>query len=142
MGKKWKIQRLVLLCVFCTLWKERNQRSFESKEIIDHVLKFTFICNLLWWIWMIIDGVSMTMLNLIDWLGSWRSFCFYCPFFFVLLLSFLCLQSMCFDVLLLNVVNTFVLFFCHFFSHESLVFIKDFMVVCRIELLAITSLVW
>lgn len=85
MGKNGR--RLVGLswCVyFWTLWNERNQRSFESKEMFDHLLKFFFLCNLLLWVRVYIDGGSLTMIDFIDWL------CLSCRggFFFFFLLPF------------------------------------------------------
>ena len=56
--------------VFWTLWKERNQKSFESKEMFDHTLKFSFLCNLLLWVRMYTNEGSLTMLGFIEWLGS------------------------------------------------------------------------
>lgn len=59
----------------------------------DQALKLTFLCNLLLWTRMYIDGDSLTMIDFIYWLGSsWRGFCFCYPFFFVLPLDVLCAQ--------------------------------------------------
>ena len=53
-------------CVFWTLGKERSQRSFESKEMLDQALKLVFLCTLLLWVRMYIDGGSLTMFDFIN----------------------------------------------------------------------------
>lgn len=45
-----------LVVCFWTLWKERNQRSFKSKEMFYQSLKLTFLCNLLSWVRSYVDG--------------------------------------------------------------------------------------
>lgn len=53
--------------LFCSLWKERNQGVFESKEMSNQVLKSTFLCNLLLLVRMYIDGGSLSMIDFMDW---------------------------------------------------------------------------
>ena len=66
-GKKQKkFWRVIMSCVFWTLGKERSQRSFESKEMLDQALKLVFLCTLLLWVRMYIDGGSLTMFDFIN----------------------------------------------------------------------------
>ena len=50
--------------------KDKNQRSFESKELYNHSLTFSSLGNLLLWVRVYINESSLTMLDFIDWLGS------------------------------------------------------------------------
>ena len=38
------------LCLFWTIWKERNRRALNNVELLDQELKFHFMCNFLEWV--------------------------------------------------------------------------------------------
>lgn len=79
-----------MLCVFWILWKAWDQRFFESKEISYQAEKPTFLCNLVSRI-RYIDGESLTMIDVVDWLGSFV-FVAFSFFFFTFSLYFLSLE--------------------------------------------------
>ena len=55
-GKKRKrVWMVAPLCLFWTLWKERNRASFENETSI-HRLKFTFLCTL--WSWATLNSID------------------------------------------------------------------------------------
>ena len=39
----------VVMCLFWMVWKERNSRAFNDKELSDQGMKLAFLCNL--WAW-------------------------------------------------------------------------------------------
>ena len=46
-GRKWKkVWRVASLCLFWTIWKKGNRRSFENVELSIQRLKFLFLSNL------------------------------------------------------------------------------------------------
>ena len=47
--KKKKAWRTAPLCLFWTVWKERNDRVFDNKELSNKGIKLAFLCNL--WAW-------------------------------------------------------------------------------------------
>ena len=67
-GKRNKVWRAVPLCLFWTIWKERNRRSFENVELFVQRLKFLFLCTLLSWTNLFIE--NSFLVDFIDWLGS------------------------------------------------------------------------
>ena len=51
MRKKWKTAwRAPYLCLFWTLRKERNRKSFNDVEQLDQAIKFYFISRFLDWV--------------------------------------------------------------------------------------------
>ena len=65
--KAWKV---ALLCLFWSIWRERNRRAFENCEYSDHSLKSSFL-YLVWdWVRLSIGEGSLLMLNFVDWLGA------------------------------------------------------------------------
>ena len=76
--KRNKVWRAVPLCLFWTIWKERNRRSFENVELFVQRLKFLFLCTLLSWTNLFIE--NSFLVDFIDWLGSREYFCFPYPF--------------------------------------------------------------
>ena len=57
--KQKKVWGVAFLCLFWTIWKERNKRLFENKEFFDQRLKFLILCNLLSWTKLFIDESSI-----------------------------------------------------------------------------------
>ena len=68
--KRKKVWRATSLCLFWTIWKERNKRSFENMELSIQRFKFLFLCSLLSWTNMLIEHTSMSLVDFIDWLGT------------------------------------------------------------------------
>ena len=58
------------LCLFWTIWKEINRRSFENMELFIQRLKCLFLCNLLTWTKLFIGERLMFIVDFIDWMGS------------------------------------------------------------------------
>ena len=67
--KRKKVWSATPLCLFQTIWKERNRRSFENMELSVQRLKFLFLCSLLSWTNMFIEHTSISLVDFIDWLG-------------------------------------------------------------------------
>ena len=63
--------------------KERNKRCLEDVVQMDQVLKSSFLCLLLDWVRVDLNEATMSMIDLINWLGV-------CRFFFFFFLPFLC----------------------------------------------------
>lgn len=59
-----------LLCLFWTIWMERNSRMFENKEQSVQAFKFSFICNVWMWCKLYIVPSPLSSVDLVDWLGS------------------------------------------------------------------------
>ena len=54
---------------FRTVWRERNIRAFENKEVIVHRIKMNFLYNL--WVWTLVlwfQGPS-SIVDFVDWLS-------------------------------------------------------------------------
>ena len=85
------------LCIFWTVWKERNKRCLEDVVQMDQVLKSSFLCLLLDWVRVDLNEATMSMIDLINWLGVCRFFFFsFCLFFaFILLLTLMPLHMTC-----------------------------------------------
>ena len=58
------------LCLFWTLWKERNRRAFDNEDLLDQRLLTRFLCNLMYWTNLYIGEGPFSLFNFIDWLGS------------------------------------------------------------------------
>ena len=68
--KQKKVWRTTPLCLFWTIWKERNRRYFKNVELSIQRLKFLFLCNLLSWSNLFIENTTLFLVYFIDWLGS------------------------------------------------------------------------
>ena len=44
------------ICLFWTLWKERNKEAFENETFSVHRLKSTFVCIL--WLWVKLNSID------------------------------------------------------------------------------------
>ena len=62
--------RAVPLCLFLTIWKEKNKRSFENMKLFVQRLKFVFLCNLLSCTNLFIKHTFMSLVDFIGWLGT------------------------------------------------------------------------
>lgn len=59
----------VPLCLFWTIWKEKNMRAFENIEKGDQAIKQSFVYVFCGWVRVYI-GDSSLLLDFIDWLSS------------------------------------------------------------------------
>ena len=57
---------LAPLCLFWTVWKERNRIAFDNEELSIHRIKNSFVCNFWTWTKLYIDG-SLPLINFFDW---------------------------------------------------------------------------
>ena len=64
--KRKKIWRAAPLCLFWTIWKKRNRRSFENVEFSIQRLKYLFLCNLLTWTKLFVGEKLMFIVDFID----------------------------------------------------------------------------
>ena len=71
--KRKKAWNATPLCLFCTLWKERNRRAFEDIELTDQAILQSFLYKFLDWIWVNVDSSSWSLLDFIDWLWCKKS---------------------------------------------------------------------
>ena len=71
MGKSHKKVWLVTpLCIFWTVWKERNLLVFDNKDLSIQRLKNYFVCNLWSWSRVSVDMSPISLVSFIDWLNS------------------------------------------------------------------------
>ena len=68
--KHRKVSRVVPLCLFWTVWKERNKIVFNNEALSTQRLKNSFVCNLLSWAKSSIAVGPLTLFNFVEWLGS------------------------------------------------------------------------
>ena len=67
--KRKKVSRAALLCLFWTVWKERNNRVFDNKELSDQGIKLVLLCNL--WVWSkLCAALGSSVVDFVDWLGA------------------------------------------------------------------------
>ena len=68
MGKRRKkAWQMALLCIFWSVWKERNRLAFGDEDLSLQRLKYSFVCNL--WSWVIAESYS-SLVSFVDWIGS------------------------------------------------------------------------
>ena len=65
--KAWQVAPL---CIFWTVWKERNLLVFGNEELSLQRLKTSFVCNLWSWGRLFVDLSPFSLVSFIDWLGS------------------------------------------------------------------------
>ena len=65
-----KVWQAASLCIFWTVWKERNLIVFDNEELSIQILKLVFICNLWSWFRVFVDMWLVSLVSFIDWLGS------------------------------------------------------------------------
>ena len=71
MGKKRKkIWNSIPLCIFFTIWKERNRVAFRGGSLAIQKLKNSFVYNLWSWARVYIGGESLSLLDFLEWLAS------------------------------------------------------------------------
>ena len=69
-NKRKKAWKVVPLCIFWSIWRERNRRAFEDRENLDQTIKFFFL-YLFWdWIGVYMGDCVTSLIDFVDWLGS------------------------------------------------------------------------
>ena len=71
MGKKRKkIWKSIPLCIFWTVWKERNRLTFGGGVLNIQNLKNFFVCNLWSWARLYIGEESLSLVGFLECLAS------------------------------------------------------------------------
>ena len=71
MGKtRKKAWQMAPLCIFWSIWKERNLLAFGNEELSLRRLKYSFVCNLWSWIRVFIVLSPSSLVSFFEWLDS------------------------------------------------------------------------
>ena len=68
--KRKKIWKSIPLCIFWTVWKERNMLAFRGGELNIQKLKNSFVCSLWSWARLYIGKERMSLIGFLEWLAS------------------------------------------------------------------------
>ncbi|RVW22247.1 LINE-1 reverse transcriptase-like [Vitis vinifera] len=68
--KRKKIWKSIPLCIFWTVWKERNRIVFRGGSLDIQKFKYYFVCNLWSWAKVYIGEESHSLLGFLEWLGT------------------------------------------------------------------------
>ena len=68
--KRRKAWMAASLCLFWTVWKERNRIAFVNEDISIQRMKNSFVYNLWSWSKSCLDVGPLPLINFFDWLGS------------------------------------------------------------------------
>ncbi|KAJ9693798.1 hypothetical protein PVL29_009659 [Vitis rotundifolia] len=68
--KRKKIWKAIPLCIFWTVWKERNRLAFRGGELNIQRLKNSFVCNLWNWAKVYLDEESFSLIGFLEWIAS------------------------------------------------------------------------
>ena len=70
MGKKRKkIWKTIPLCIFWTVWKERNRLAFRGGLLAIQTLKNSFVCSLRSWAKLYRGEESSSLLGFLEWVA-------------------------------------------------------------------------
>ena len=67
--KRKKGWRAALVCIFWTVWRERNLIMFDNKNFSAQRMKSSFLCNLWSWSNMYMVDSPKTLVDFLTWLG-------------------------------------------------------------------------
>ena len=71
MGRKRKrIWTSIALCIFWTVWKERNRLAFRVGSLAIQKLKNSFVCNLWSWARVYLGEESSSLFGFLEWLAA------------------------------------------------------------------------
>ena len=71
MGKRRKkVWQMAPLCIFWTVWKERNRLAFGDEDLSLQRLKYSFVCNIWNWVRGSLAESHSSLVSFIDWIGS------------------------------------------------------------------------
>ncbi|WJZ93749.1 hypothetical protein VitviT2T_012666 [Vitis vinifera] len=68
--KRKKVWTSIPLCIFWTVWKERNRLAFRGGFLSIQKLKNSFVCNLWSWARVYIGEESSSLIGFLEWLAS------------------------------------------------------------------------
>ncbi|RVX20164.1 hypothetical protein CK203_004515 [Vitis vinifera] len=70
-GKKRKqIWKFIPLCIFWTVWKERNRLAFRGGVVNVQRLKNSFVCNLWNWAKVYLGEEAFSLIGFLEWIAS------------------------------------------------------------------------
>ena len=70
-GKKRKrAWQMAPLCIFWSIWKERNRLAFGNEELSLQRLKYSFVCNLWSWVRVSLVESPSSLVSFLDWIDS------------------------------------------------------------------------
>ena len=91
--KAWKAS---LICIFWTIWKERNRIAFDNKELSIQRPKISFVCTLWAWTKLCIDEGPLLLINFFFYwsCSRWGQVVFFvtplfCRFFYLAIIAYL-----------------------------------------------------
>ena len=67
--KRKKVWKATLLCLFWTLWKEKNGQAFKDSNLTDQAILRLFMYMFLEWVSAHIGSTSLSLFDFIDWLS-------------------------------------------------------------------------
>ena len=67
--KRKKIWKSIPLCIFWTVWKERNRLAFRGGFLAIQTLKNSFVCNLWSWAKLYRGEESSSLLGFLEWIA-------------------------------------------------------------------------
>ncbi|WJZ89560.1 hypothetical protein VitviT2T_008772 [Vitis vinifera] len=68
--KRKKIWKSIPLCIFWTVWKERNRLAFRGGVVNIQRLKSSFVCNLWNWAKVYLGEESFSLIGFLEWIAS------------------------------------------------------------------------
>ena len=67
--KRRKIWRSILICIFWTIWKERNRTAFREGTLVVQRLKLSFVHNLWSWNRLYLGEEISSLIGFLEWLA-------------------------------------------------------------------------
>ena len=68
--KRKKIWDAIPLCIFWTVWKERNRLAFRGGILNVQKLKNSFVCNLWSWAKLYVGEEAFSLIGFLEWIAS------------------------------------------------------------------------
>ena len=68
--KRKKIWEATPLCIFWTVWKERNRIAFREGVLNVQKLKNIFVCNLWSWAKLYVGEEEFSLIGFLEWMAS------------------------------------------------------------------------
>ena len=68
--RRKKAWQMAPLCIFWSVWKERNRLAFGDENLSLQRLKYSFVCNLWFWVRGSLAESHSSLVSFVDWIGS------------------------------------------------------------------------